>query len=398
MPESGDPDLAVSYHPCMAFPENIHLFCRVVDNFGDIGVCWRLARQLVADHQTGVTLWVDDLASFQKICSGIDPQAVQQRQEGVVVRRWDASFGQPRAADVADVVIEAFGCALPHSYIAAMAARSPKPVWINLEYLSAESWIEDCHAMQSLYPSLPLVKYFFFPGFSARTGGLMRENGLLERRSAFQNDPPAMSSFLTGIGAQVPMPACRMSLFCYPDAPAGSLFDTLQADPRPSVCFVPQGVAQEAVHTFLQQPAEAGARATRGGLTVQVLPFLDQPDYDRLLWSCDVNFVRGEDSLVRAQWAARPFVWHIYPQEEAAHHVKLDALLDRYTAGMDQDTAQAARAAWQAWNRRSDMGKCWGQFRNQLPRLASHMAHWTEQLKQYSDLASNLIQFIRKIG
>jgi uncharacterized repeat protein (TIGR03837 family) len=207
-----------------------------------------------------------------------------------------------------------------------------------------------------------------------------------------------MSAFLAGIGAQAPGPACRMSLFCYPDAPAGSLFDTLQADARPSVCFVPQGVAREAVGAFLGRPAQAGASGTRGGLTVRVLPFLDQPDYDRLLWSCDLNFVRGEDSLVRAQWAGRPFIWHIYPQEEQAHQVKLDALLDRYTACMEQGAAQATGAAWQAWNRRAGMDACWGPFRDQLPQLSAHMAQWTGELQQFGDLASNLIQFIRKIG
>ncbi|HET9045379.1 MAG TPA: elongation factor P maturation arginine rhamnosyltransferase EarP, partial [Casimicrobiaceae bacterium] len=37
------------------------VFCKVVDNFGDAGVCWRLARQLVAEHDLAVTLWIDVL-------------------------------------------------------------------------------------------------------------------------------------------------------------------------------------------------------------------------------------------------------------------------------------------------------------------------------------------------
>ena len=43
------------------------IFCTVVDNYGDIGVCWRLARQLAAEHGFAVRLWVDDLASFARL-------------------------------------------------------------------------------------------------------------------------------------------------------------------------------------------------------------------------------------------------------------------------------------------------------------------------------------------
>ncbi|MBY0444112.1 MAG: elongation factor P maturation arginine rhamnosyltransferase EarP, partial [Burkholderiales bacterium] len=35
------------------------IFCRVIDNYGDIGVCWRLARQLSFEHGFAVRLMVD---------------------------------------------------------------------------------------------------------------------------------------------------------------------------------------------------------------------------------------------------------------------------------------------------------------------------------------------------
>lgn len=41
-----------------------------------------------------------------------------------------------------------------------------------------------------------------------------------------------------------------------------------------------------------------------------------------------MNLVRGEDSLVRALWAGKPLVWHIYPQDDDAHVAKLSAFLD----------------------------------------------------------------------
>ena len=45
------------------------IFCSVVDNFGDIGVCWRLARRLSAGLGQQVRLWVDDLAA-DRWCRG----------------------------------------------------------------------------------------------------------------------------------------------------------------------------------------------------------------------------------------------------------------------------------------------------------------------------------------
>jgi uncharacterized repeat protein (TIGR03837 family) len=372
----------------------------VVDNFGDIGVAWRLARQLAGEHGIDVTLWVDDLHSFQKICAEISTQPAMQSAQGVTIRHWNADFNAIAPDDMPDTVIEAFGCELPPVYIAAMAACLPKPVWINLEYLTAESWADDCHLMQSHYPSLPLIKYFFFPGFSEKSGGLLMERDLPARRIAFQNDPDAAADFLKGIGVSVQPDVCKISLFCYATAPVTALFEALQSSAQRSVCLVPKGVAFDAVSTFLQQPATVGATASHGSLTVQVVPFLDQPDYDKLLWSCDINFVRGEDSMVRAQWAARPFVWQIYPQEEDAHQVKLTAFLDRYTAQMPPEVAQSVIDTWQAWNRPSTTrGELpWQAFLSALPWLAAHMPSWTGQLTKNGDLAGNLLRFIQKIG
>ncbi|MCK6396780.1 elongation factor P maturation arginine rhamnosyltransferase EarP, partial [Zoogloea sp.] len=173
------------------------LFCRVIDNYGDIGVCWRLARQLAAEHGHPVRLWVDDLRSLQPLLPESDPGATAQTQHGVEIRHWPTATGEEftenwsaDAADaVGDVVIEAFACELPPAFVAAMAAiatQARPPAWINLEYLSAESWAEDCHGLASPHPTLPLTKYFFFPGFGERSGGLLRESELLARRDAVQ--------------------------------------------------------------------------------------------------------------------------------------------------------------------------------------------------------------------
>lgn len=137
------------------------LFCRVIDNYGDIGFCWRLSRQLTTEYGLAVRLWVDDLASLQRICPSVDPHQTFQQRCGVQINHWTDPF-----PDIipADVVIEAYGCELPEKYIQAMLpshSRSRQPVWINLEYLSAESWVEEYHGLCSPHPRLPLTKYFF---------------------------------------------------------------------------------------------------------------------------------------------------------------------------------------------------------------------------------------------
>lgn len=343
------------------------IFCRVIDNFGDIGVCWRLARQLANERGLRVRLWVDDLSSLQPLCPEVDPQLAEQICQGVNICRWAENFAVDR---VAEVIIEAFACELPAAYIAAMAAADPKPCWINLEYLTAESWAEDCHGLVSPHPSLPLKKYFFFPGFSEKTGGLLRERDLLALRDAER--PSAVSDQLA------------ISLFCYETAPVGALLDAFAASSQPAVCYVPPGKPLQAVKQHLSGDGPWQLGQTR----IAPIPFLALDDYDRLLWRCDVNFVRGEDSFVRAQWAGKPFVWQVYRQEEDAHLVKLAAFLDR---------SCPADGAWrrmcEAWNTGNDVAGAWQDFLAERLNIASQSRIWRTQLARHPDLATALVNF-----
>ncbi|MDM5175843.1 elongation factor P maturation arginine rhamnosyltransferase EarP [Massilia sp. DJPM01] len=369
------------------------LFCRVVDNYGDIGICWRLARQLQREHGILVTLWVDDLPSFRRICPDIDPGAALQQIHGVTVRHWAGQDGAFAPADIADIVIEFFACDIPPGYITAMARCEPRPVWFNLEGLSAEEWVEGCHTLPSSHPRLPLTKHFFFPGFSAKTGGLMREAALDDERRRFQADATGMAAFLGqfGVTAQE-MASTKVSLFCYPHAPVAALFGAWQGGAQAMTCLVPEGVATEAVEAFLKAPSSAGAVATHGLLTVRVLPFVPQPDYDRLLWACDLNVVRGEDSFVRAQWAGRPFIWHIYPQDGNLHHKKLRAFLGRYASGLDSLSALSL-----CWNGATpadpDPAPLWPAFVASLPELHARADEWQRQMLANGDLTSNMLNF-----
>ena len=366
------------------------IFCSVVDNYGDIGVTWRLARQLVAEHPCAVRLWVDDLRAFERLCPAIDVQAEQQVQQGVEVRHWAAEWS---ATDAADVVIAAFACQLPAAYMDAMAARQPTPLWLNLDYLSAEPWVIGCHGLPSVKYK-QVQKFFFFPGFQAGTGGLLREAGLLERCAAFQRDGQAQSEFLQGLGV-VPTPGARLiSLFAYENTGLASWLDALAQDPAPTHLLVPEGRVLGDVQRWLGVEALAvGAVQQRQALTVQVLPFVPQDDYDRLLWCCDFNGVRGEDSFVRAQWAGKPLLWHIYQQEEDIHLDKLEAFLALYTQGLSPAAGQALADLWRAWNGGVDMAGPWRGAQKHWPELQQHARAWCLEQASRPDLAAALVQF-----
>jgi len=410
------------------------IFCNVIDNYGDIGVCWRLARQLAHEHGLAVRLWVDDLGSLSKLCPEADAAHDIQHCRDVEVRRWyraDSPFalryrrvngeasgsqnalrylspnGEEEAIQPASLVIEAFGCTLPESYVAAMAAQMHKPVWINLEYLSAEDWVHGCHGLPSPHPSLPLTKYFFFPGFTKQTGGLLLERDLLARRDAFQNDAAQQQAFWLSIGMKMPSAeTLKVSLFGYENTALHGLFDAWSGGTQPVLCLVPEGRILPQVGQYFGDAAPCVDNAySQGNLQIRVLPFVEQERYDELLWVCDVNFVRGEDSCVRAQWAGKPFIWQIYPQHDAVHWQKLQAFLKRYETSLSTAARQAVQGLWQEWNNEgaageatsTDSGQAWLAFvaaRNELDR---HAQGWARQLAE-NNLALNLLDFCQKIG
>ncbi len=283
------------------------VYCRVIDNLGDAGVCWRLVAELAARGQR-VRLVIDDAAPLAFMA----PQGAP----GVEVLPW------PGPATPGDVVIEAFGCDPPEATVAAMAAQAT--LWINLEYLSAETYVERSHGLPSPQRN-GLRKWFFYPGFTSRTGGLLREPGLLTERSAFDRH-----AWLRAQGIDVHAGERIVTLFCYDNPALPALLHDLSA--QPSLLLLTPGPAQQQVND-----APPGVRLHR-------LPWLDQPGFDRLLWASELNFVRGEDSLVRALWAGAPFVWQAYPQHDGAQAAKLEALL------LHSALPAEVAALWRAWN------------------------------------------------
>lgn len=300
------------------------IFCKVIDNHGDIGVCWRLAAEL-ARRGERVRLRADDASALHWMAPG--------GHAGVEVLPWSSEPGP------GDAVIEAFGCELPLDFQAALAAQAaalgrPAP-WINLEYLTAESFAERSHGLPSPIMSGPaagLVKRFFYPGFTPRTGGLLRERELAQSQAGFD-----AAAWLQSQGVERGQERL-VSLFCYEPASLGRFLQALSTADTPTRLLVTAGRAAEAVR------AELDRFAPSPRLAITWLPLLTHPEFDHLLWSCDLNFVRGEDSLVRALWAGKPFVWQLYPQNDGAHHAKMAAFLDWMQA------PPGMRRFYEGWN------------------------------------------------
>lgn len=368
------------------------IFCKVIDNFGDIGVSWRLAADLAARGEQ-VRLWVDDARALAWMapdgCAGVEVRTLAQALDGALVAGLPAS----------DVWVETFGCDIPAEFINASTPRIEagltRPVWLNLEYLSAETYVERSHALPSPARGAPVagnVKWFFYPGFTPRTGGLLREPDLLQRQAGF--DAAAWIARLQPrlvwepMSAQPVDGARRISLFCYEPAALAGLLRQLDQAPTPTHLLVTSGRATAAVKAIFndQNSLQPGPNQLNQ-LSISYLPHLTQRDYDHLLWACALNFVRGEDSVVRAIWAGKAFVWQIYPQEDGVHQAKLDAFLDRLQA------PPSLRAAHQAWNAQD--------CETALPAMAENLADWQRAaqdaravLLAQPDLVSALLQFV----
>jgi uncharacterized repeat protein (TIGR03837 family) len=367
------------------------IFCKVIDNHGDIGVCWRLSADLAARGER-VRLWVDDAAALRWMA----PQGC----DGVEVKTW-AHPAELQQVAPGDVLIEAFGCNITPEYIAHYVSRTlaigTSFNWINLEYLSAEGFVARSHGLPSPVmagPGAGLTKHFFYPGFTAGTGGLLREPGLLQRQAGFDRH-----AWLKQLGITVDEARGErlVSLFCYEPPALGALLQRLAQDTTATRLLVTPGRAGHAVLAAIERlNSLQPSWNVNSSLLFSYLPTLAQPQFDELLWACDLNFVRGEDSLVRAIWAGKPFVWQIYPQHDGAHHEKLQAFLDMMEA------PSSLRQLSLAWN----TGYGPAGTSAALERLGPlDLAGWgtsatalRTRLLAQTDLTSQLVAFVNRLG
>ena len=369
------------------------IFCQIVDNYGDAGVCWRLARALsrlssssvnnVECDDSRIRLFCDDLNVLNVIAHG---DAVRHGASlGIEVLPWSGAESPAVLASVGDVVIEAFACHLPTPYVEAMVqktsqkASSRQPIWINLEYLTAEVWADEMHLMSSPQNN-GLNKYFYFPGFTPKTGGVLLGDWY-EVTSSKETAPPNSLSLVL----QSCRPASKkISVFNYKQAPLDAWLDSVNQTALAHGDMVDVFLcADQNVPTETQQAFSLADSAVK---LIQ-LPFIPQEDYDYLLSVCDINLVRGEDSFVRAQWAGKPFIWDIYPQSDLAHEVKLNAFLERYFEASSAELRSTGLAAMK-----------WGPASDWWPHLnawTSHSEAWRHKLASLGHLEGKILDFVK---
>lgn len=375
------------------------VLCRVVDHYGDAGVCLRLARRLAAHPGRMVRLWIDrpetalsliDPPPGDAVQGWTDRSGVQMlaldgwrgfRDAGGEVSEDDRASGTGPADILPEVVIETFGGGLPvrllDAMCAARAAGRPTPVWLNLEYLSAEAWVEGCHGLPSPRGG-GLTRWFMFPGFSAGTAGLLGP----------QTPAPALPAHLAALarGTQGSPGTLVASVFCYRDSPLPDLLEAMQSGAHDMRLLIPAGMPGDLGGRVLG--ADPGATWHGGRLTLVRIPFVDQDTYDALLAACDFNLVRGEDSFVRGQWSARPLLWSAYRQAEAAHSAKVEAWLSRCA----MPPAWAALTRWINGSP-GQVDALWRAALAELGTARTWSAAWREQLSTLPRLEQALEAF-----
>lgn len=354
------------------------IFCRIVDNFGDIGVCWRLSQQLAHEHQLQVRLLIDDLAVASHIIPTLDCELKSQTINQVEILTWQSA----KTTQPADVALETFSCELPTDYLAAM--QESNTAWVNLEYLSAESWVADFHA-RSANNTKP-TRHFYFPGFTEATGGLIRETDIFQKNQLIAKKQALKIDTL------------KVSLFCYSHAPIRDLLNAMAESNRRIYCYVPaSNILSDIANFFNLASIEAGAIFSKKNLKLRVVPFLSQAEYDQLLASCDINFVRGEDSWIRAIWAGKPFIWQPYLQTENTHVTKLNAFLDLFYAECEAQAKSSIYDTHSAWVTSNITTDIWQSYVDSLPVTKSFTLSKASQLASQTDPASKLVIFLQKL-
>lgn len=435
--------------------DNITLLCKVVDNFGDIGVVWRLARAIsdldaaCADKASTASktcrrLVVDDLTSFKNLVPSVDLTAPVQQVGGWTVLRSDAA-DECRASFLETpplVILECFACGRPDwlEHMLFDEGFSHTVQIINLEYLTAEPYADEFHKLMSLTRKKSVQKVNFMPGFTPQTGGLILDNAFMNSLSASQalkadaalsadsafkskNADKASAAFKTASGEK-DGDAFTAVIFAYERdfstvvraldrfarersaAGKGSVL-VRSAAGKSARPFADAAAAIKADNAFVSpsspENAQLSSHAEKAPFSFRMeqLPFMTQLEWDAMLCNADFLFIRGEDSLSRACLSGHPFVWHAYPQSEDYQLVKVQALLDRMEPFFSPENFQLIRDYWRWYNNDDmpgyDSEEALYQILVRYEEMAVSFGNFSKMLIKNGNLALHLMTFIREI-
>lgn len=311
---------------------SIDIFCEIIDNFGDIGVVYRISKELKKIFQNvRIRIVLNRLEEFKAINKKVKDTDYQEI-DGLIcvtekyVKENIETFG------VSDVFIEAFGCNVPEEYV--KQAKENSKLWINLEYLSGEKWIEDFHLCESLIDSKTLKKIFFMPGFSEKSGGVIIDSGFLERmKYGKENRDEVFKKYFKDFDLKDKFIG---TVFSY-EKNFENLLETLKNYEKETVLLLMGEKTQKSFSEILKKnlTEDYGNIVKYGKITMIYSDFFSQEEYEEIISASDFNFTRGEDSFVRGIILGKPFMWHIYLQEEKAHMDKIKAFTERFKESVE---------------------------------------------------------------
>lgn len=411
---------------------DITLLCKVVDNFGDIGVVYRLARALTDLSKRGESLPLvgtslpptpsagdtpatppklnlriiaDNLESFRLLCPQIDPSKEEQTVNDWQIYNWNAETTclnafrkkQPR------IIIECFQCGRPEWLETLLFTEKVPDVVhiIMLDYLTAEDYAETFHKLKSLTRSARVQKVNFMPGFTAKTGGLILDKPFIKALKARENSDVAKNESIGNCNSKESFNAV---FFSYPRDWTPAVQALQKFSIKKLNCKLNMLLARGAGHeSFLNayKNCAAGKNSAEEPLfTLTELNFLPQTEWDALLTRTPLLFIRGEDSLSRACLCGVPFVWHAYPQTEEYQLVKVQALLERMRPHFNPEAFKCVEHCWQIYNTTNssakDLEESLSTFLNAYSELKSGFSDFSASLLQNGDLATHILEFIKE--
>lgn len=363
------------------------LFCTVIDNFGDIGVSWRLANEIQKRFNAEVHLWLDNPAALHTIVP-------KPNQYPIHLHTWQEKHNiHYQSLSLPHVIIETFACTLPENVLNLIKTHSI--IWLNWEYLSAEDWAVRSHAMLSLQHN-GSAKYFWQMGFTENTGGLLREANYTRQHQHSSN-----------IHTHHTHHTLRFYLFGYHSPIWAKWFECWQ---ECNQTIEIQLSGTQIIHSLKNSqwlPEKAlidHPQYHKGCLKLTHLPFVPQEEFDKLLWSNDILFIRGEDSFVRAQYTGKPFFWHIYPQQQLIHLEKLHAFWQRTPIYQQPNPIQTAfHALSEELNGGTQLSNekrihHWQTLFQHLTQWQQLSQQWQNNLLQQTDAVTRLKEWLSSQG
>ena len=344
--------------------DSIDIFCQVIDNYGDVGVAYRLAREFKRVYPN---------KKLRFVINQIEELNLIRKSEDIeIILYKDIS----KIENSADLIIESFGCEIPKEYMD-KALKNVKLI-INLEYFSAEKWVDDFHLQESFLGG-NLKKYFFIPGLSEKSGGILLDNEFLERKKKVEaNKEYYLEKF--GIKEKYDLIG---SVFSY-EKGFDSLIEELKKLDKKIILLI---LSEKTQKNFIKY-FDNGNNYDK--IKFVKLPFFTYDKYEELLALCDFNLVRGEDSFVRALLLGKPFLWHIYPQDENTHIEKLESFLEKYCSNNKE-----LKQTFINYNINKDD---FSYFFKNFKEIEKYNKNYANYLIKNCDLMEKLINFIENIG